>query len=460
MTLASGTRHQVSQILEGKDGVAYGVTPAATFTGNIAATTGILTVSGVTGNMFSGARLGGGTVPAGIFLGTQIDPTHWNTTYSAGSDVTCNRSSPVLNKLRALAGVTLGLAKTTFKSEEIRSDRMPSDTKHGTKQVSGAIPFELSDGSWDDSIEAVLCGNWDSSPYVYSASTISALAADNSINDSANGFLTPSYGRVPEPGMYMNITGFTGTVGNNQNGLKIATISAGKITFTGGTPLVDDAAGETVFVNGVASACNAGQTRRSFTMERKFSDINQNFVYTGCEYTKMQLTINATSIVKGSFDVLGQAQSIGDIPNETYNPPATSTPYDGFSGGLKEGGTDYAVITEINFTLQNGQAAQYAVGGQGVTLPPTIGRSEISGTITAYFENATLVNKFINETETSLEFTLGGGGSGYKFKMPRIKYTGGSSPNVQGEGAVTLSLPFVTELDATTGTHVIVWRNV
>ena len=78
------------------------------------------------------------------------------------------------------------------------------------------------------------------------ASTLSAAASDNSINDSANGFLA-SYLR---PGQQVKISGFTGNTVNNLSIATIQSITAGKIVIASpaGDSLVDDAAGESVSI--------------------------------------------------------------------------------------------------------------------------------------------------------------------------------------------------------------------
>jgi hypothetical protein len=76
----------------------------------------------------------------------------------------------------------------------------------------------------------------------YTATTISAAAADDSINDSANGF--PLFAA----GSTVYVSGFTGTPGNNA-AYTVNTSTVSKITFTDGTGIVDDAAGESVRVS-------------------------------------------------------------------------------------------------------------------------------------------------------------------------------------------------------------------
>ena len=80
-----------------------------------------------------------------------------------------------------------------------------------------------------------------------SATTISALAADNSFNDSANGFIAAGFA----VGNYVHVTGFTGNAVNNIYSAKITALTAGKMTIGGtdGDVIVDDAAGETVVIS-------------------------------------------------------------------------------------------------------------------------------------------------------------------------------------------------------------------
>ena len=96
--------------------------------------------------------------------------------------------------------------------------------------------------------------------------------------------------------------------------------------------------------------------------------------------------------------------------------------------------------------------------GSKQSILPSIGRSNCSGTITAYFENSTLLDKFINETESNIVFELpDGAGNKYIFTLPRIKYNGGQ-PDVEGEGPITLSMPFQALLDSVTQTNIQIER--
>ena len=164
-------------------------------------------------------------------------------------------------------------------------------------------------------------------------------------------------------------------------------------------------------------------------------------------------------MITGTVGVVGKDMTTDTaiIAGATYNSVTTTSPLDSFTGTLNEAGTPIAVITEIQLNLDNGLDPRFVVGSK-TTLRPSVGRSNVSGQITAYFENSLLLDKFINETESSILFNLpDGAGNNLKFTLPRIKYNGGQ-PDVQGEGPITLSMPFQALLDSATSTNIIIER--
>ena len=82
----------------------------------------------------------------------------------------------------------------------------------------------------------------------------------------------------------------------------------------------------------------------------------------------------------------------------------------------------------------------------------------VNGSITAYFEDSTLIDKFINETSSSLSFTLtDAAGNDYLFELPNVKYNSGN-PEVGGAGAVTVSLDFVALYDSGDASQIVITR--
>jgi hypothetical protein len=85
-----------------------------------------------------------------------------------------------------------------------------------------------------------------SSAVTITAVTISALASDNSFNDSANGFVAAGFAVNDR----VHVVGFTGNVVNNLFVGAITALTTGKMTIGGtdGDVIVDDAAGESVTI--------------------------------------------------------------------------------------------------------------------------------------------------------------------------------------------------------------------
>ncbi|WHI52717.1 phage tail tube protein [Microbulbifer sp. MLAF003] len=204
-----------------------------------------------------------------------------------------------------------------------------------------------------------------------------------------------------------------------------------------------------------------GKTRRSFTIERKFGDIADKpyHRYTGCEVNTLNLTVAPGARVSGSLGVVGKDMTpeAASLSGSTYEGETTTQVFDSFKGVIREGLTGLAVVTEVTLTLENGLESRYVVGSD-TTIQPGVGRSNITGQLSAYFENSVLLEKFLNEQSSSLEFSLvDAAGNSYVFTLPKIKYTGGQV-DVSGEGAIILPLPFQAVYDETAGTNLSIER--
>lgn len=205
----------------------------------------------------------------------------------------------------------------------------------------------------------------------------------------------------------------------------------------------------------------AGTTRRSFSIMRDFSDITTGRyqLYTGCEFNTLALTNAANSQLQLTLGVIGQDMSSGDSApaGATFPAAATSGQMTGTLGAVNEGGSSIGVVTEVNFTLENGLEIKPVIGSQ-LTLEPSIGRSDVTGQMTAYFETNAQLLKFLNETASSLDFTaVDAAGNSYLFDFPNIKYSGGDNPT-SGEGAIAVTMPFQALYDATDTSNLVITR--
>lgn len=240
---------------------------------------------------------------------------------------------------------------------------------------------------------------------------------------------------------------------------------AGDIGFKFSATSFDDFLEAALGGTWVGNVLTVGTQRRSYLIERYFGDIQAAdkpwHRFSGCEINALSLTVPTEGDVSGTFSFMGQGTTVNAalITGASYVAATTTEVIDSFTGTVKEGDVTNGIVTEITLSLQNALSTKPVIGSKN-TLQHSIGRSNLTGQITVYFESSALYEKFINENASSLEFTLDdAAGNSYTFLIPRIKYTG-AALDVSGEGPITLPLPFQALLDPTEGTNLRITRVV
>lgn len=370
-------------------------------------------------------------------------------------------AAPEFTRLRHTS-MTLGVQRGSLQSAELRPDRQIANFKLGAVMVAGDIGAELSFGSFDALLEAVTLGTWGAKASK-TATTLSIATADDSLNDSANGFIVAGF----EVGDIIILSGFTGTPANNGTFL-ITSVAAGKLILQNpdatAAVFVDDAAGESVTVATNELILRAGTERRSFSILRHFTDIEATgegepyHLFTGCEFNTLALSVNPTAMITATFGVIGRegVAPANEPPEDADFEDAPETePLDAFTGEMLSDGVPVGNITEITLNLANGLAVRNVIGSK-LTIRPSIGKSNLTGSFTAFFDDSVFLKKFINETPALISFELPDDvGNSYVFEIPRVNFTGGQ-PDVSGEGSISLSLPFQGTYDPTAGSNIII----
>lgn len=205
----------------------------------------------------------------------------------------------------------------------------------------------------------------------------------------------------------------------------------------------------------------AGTTRRYFTIEQLFADQssgdNPYHRFRGCEIAAMSLSVKANSKVEGSISVVGKDLALDSaiISGETYASASTTTPFNSFSGTITEGGSTIAIVTELSLNLDNGITPIFFVGSQA-SGDPDVGRSNLTGSLSVQFRNATLLQKFLAGTESAIVLTLTDpAGNDLAINLPRIKYTDCTN-DVTNEQSIIQTLPLQALLDSATALSNIV----
>ena len=218
---------------------------------------------------------------------------------------------------------------------------------------------------------------------------------------------------------------------------------------------------ESAFLNSYATnVLKIGTTPKYFTMEDAANDINQFRLFTGLSVSSMNVSIAPNQMVTGSFDMVGKGMTQAGTSGSVSAPTASSSnaPFDSYSGTISDGGAGISIVTSIDFSLTNSFAPTFVVGSD-TAQQLEFGRAVVEGTMTVYYEDETLINKFLNETESSISVSVNDptGLSAYTFDFPRVKYNGASVP-LQNPESRLITLPFVALYDSVETTNLKLTR--
>jgi len=199
----------------------------------------------------------------------------------------------------------------------------------------------------------------------------------------------------------------------------------------------------------VTNAAILGTTPTFLTIEDYAADVDQARLFTGCTVNSMNVSLAPNQMVTAGFGIVGRDMSIS-ATQKTVTASAGNEPFDAYSGDIKLGnkgtlGSALTIITGMDFTLTNNFAPTLVIG-ESVPSDLEFGTASLEGTVSCYFEDATMVNRFLNETESSLEVSVGDGTNTLTFTLPRIKINS-ADVGVDGPTSRIISMSFVALRD-------------
>lgn len=204
-----------------------------------------------------------------------------------------------------------------------------------------------------------------------------------------------------------------------------------------------------------------GTTPKFFSVEDYAADIDQSRVFSGCSVSSLAISLAPNQMVTTTFSMVGKDMTISGT-EKTQDAASGAAPFDAYSGDISIGnvgaGAVVAIVTSLDFTLNNSYAPTFVIGDDSA---PSLeyGRAEVEGTMTVYFEDASMINRFLNETETEIEVSVDDptGGNAYTFLFPKVKINS-ADVGVDGPTSRMISMSFVALYDATEGTNLKITR--
>jgi hypothetical protein len=347
---------------------------------------------------------------------------------------------------------SLDLTKDRVQGNEIQPDRMARVDRHGNRQTGGDIAVDLRKGDFDAFFESALMSAFANSTPL---ATLTATSAAGTATVTFAVQTTPPF----PVGSAITIAGVTPAGFNGTFTVTACTTTS--VSYLNGT-----AGPQTVAGTIVNRVLKVGVTPKSFSIEDAATDIAQFRLFTGMTVDTAAISIKPNSMISATFSMIGKDMTLsGTSLDPTKDPSSLNQPFDSYSGSLSLGNagaamTAVALITGIDFSISNSVAPTFVVGSAS-TPQLEFGMATVEGTITAYFEDATLINRFINETASAFQVTVNDptGLSNYTFHFPRVKINGAAVPVDGPTGSRIVTLPFVALYDTAENTNVEIIRN-
>lgn len=258
-------------------------------------------------------------------------------------------------------------------------------------------------------------------------------------------------------GQNIHVSGLAGQDGY----YKILAVTATDIT-TSPAPAAVVASGSAVTIRGslLRNPSVVSQiVQRKFTVETGYNDIGQFQIQNGMVPGSFSLDISSGSIITGAITFQGK-QTV--MQTSTLLNTAPYTPLGTTNGEVinatvnvgaiqKDGTTLSTAIQSLSLSGEGGLRQQLAIGSKfarGIGA----GRLTISGSISAYFEDASMYNHFLNHDTVSLSWRLtDADGQVYIFTIPAVKFSQDDIAPGGIDQDVMESLEWTAIREATTG---------
>lgn len=354
---------------------------------------------------------------------------------------------------------SLNFTANTANSEEIRSDRQISDIIRTGVEAGGDVGIEFSFGSHDDLFEGAMYNDWSA---IFDSAAVSPLNTLTVAPGSPNTTATITFGSPTIPnlanipvGAFIELSNTQVSPGNN--GFARVTANDGQTLTLSGGPFVAETNDQ---LRIRASHLRNGVTRKSFLVEKAFTDIGEFQTFTGMRVGSMELNIAPGEILTGQFSFQGRSSTsqsasiIDGLLSPQTIPVSTADVFnavDNIGNVLIDGAVDPDVcFTEISLNVESNLRNQPCIG-QLENSGIGIGRTEVSGTLIAYFVNRNLFDDYLNFVDKSLSFTVALGGNTYLIDIPSFKFTNGEVVAGGNDEDVLVSMEYTARRDPTLG---------
>jgi hypothetical protein len=354
-------------------------------------------------------------------------------------------------------GFAMQLQKDAYESNELRPDLQRADLRHGVRRASGTLNGELSPGSYAPYVGSLLKRDFAAVTAITGLSITIAAAGVGAwtLTRTTGSWVTDGI-RVGSVG---RLTAGTFNALNSNKNLFVVTMTPTVLTVVvlNGTALFAEgpiatatwtSPGKRTFIPLTA------HTDQSYAIEEWFPDVPQSEVYSGCKFVSAALQLPPTGLATVSLGVAGQDLKTRGTTRYFTSPTAAGTSgiVAAVNGVLRVGSQTLASVTGLSIDI----AANFTgdpVVGSNIVPSQFAGRVLVSGSFSAYFEDAVLRDAFVDETQTQLLVAMTTDNSAaaefISIAMTRVKVN--SADKGDGEGGIVRTYAFTALLDSSGG---------
>lgn len=307
--------------------------------------------------------------------------------------------------LRTAGGAGIKLTKAAIESNEVRRDGMRLRGRHGTQKTASDYAAELSLGSHDALIQAIMRSTWDDTPLELDEGDFTSITTGANSIVFASGDPRALGVRV---GDIIRLADHA-SAGNNGRNIRVLSLSATTIT-TAETLIVNATPDTDVTITrpGRRIIQSAPLIKRYFTLEEYEIDLDQSTVLEDFVWTALKLSMTANGLIMADPGGMGTgkiaALATGSSPLFTSPTELTAAPMSVVDATIRFRGEDVVELTSFDLTMDIGGNAPDTFGSGAQKYAPDVftGQMGISINTTMLRKDLSALQDLINETAVEL----------------------------------------------------------
>jgi len=348
---------------------------------------------------------------------------------------------------------SFNLAKSTFDNKEIASHQQSSGITHGLRSTTGTIAGVLSPNTYSEFFGSLLRKVFTATTSL-TALSITLAGSPGAYTCTATGFLTSGL----KIGDVFRITAGTTNADTQNKNFLITNVTATVITFkvvNGSTITTGAGTGVTIAIPGKKSyAASTSQTKEYWTIEEWFNDITVSDQYVDTMVSSVDVGLPSEGNATVSFGFAGLEKV--SATSQYFTSPAaetTTSVLTAVNGILLVNGVAIGNVTGASIKIDCGAANMGAVVGSDNSPDIQRGRINVSGQLTAFFQDSAFTTLFDAATNFGIVLVVAADNTAaaefVTFSMSSVKFSGDSKDD--GEKGLVQTLPFTAQINASGG---------